>query len=109
MSVSKKPYLSNGLVAMRKFLTRLQKTMEEKSNENSLKDTMMSDATRLLANQNDKPKSDRLNYNKIVEIINEDFRINLNYSIVRRYVKQVHISCGRLKRGPHGTVVDDFT
>ena len=56
MSVSKKPYLSNGLVAMRKFLTRLQKTMEEKSNENSLKDTMMSDATRLLVAKKDNIK-----------------------------------------------------
>ena len=57
--------------------------MEAKSKDKSPEDTAMSAATRLLANQNDKPKSDRLNSNKVVEIINEDFKITLNYSIVR--------------------------
>ena len=57
--------------------------MEAKSKDKSPEDTEMSAATRLLANQNDKPKSDRLNSNKVVEIINEDFKRTLNYSIVR--------------------------
>ena len=88
MSVSKKPYLSNGLVAMRKFLTRLQKTMEEKSNENSLKDTMMSDATRLLVAKKDNIKIVRLYSNIVVEIINEEFNSTLKYSTVRQYINK---------------------
>ena len=102
LSVSTNIPLSNGS-------SQLHKTMEEKSKEKSLKDTAMSYDTWLLLNQKDKPKSECLNYFKVVDIINEYFRSTLNPSTVRLYVKQGHIGCGQLNRGPHGTVVDNVT
>jgi hypothetical protein len=95
--------------SIRKSSTQLHRTMEAKAKENSLEDTAMSAATWLLATQKDKPKSERLDSTKVVQKINEEFKSTLNSSTVRRYVNLGHIGCGRLKRGPHGTVVDDDT
>ena len=63
--------------------------------------------TWLLANQKYKPKSKHLDYFKVVDIINEEFKSTLKPLTVRRYDQQGPIDCSQLKRGPHGKVVND--
>jgi hypothetical protein len=108
-SLSTNPALSNCQVAIRKSSAQLHKTMESKAKENSLKNMAMSAATRLLAAQKEKPKSERLNSTKVVETINQEFKSTLNHTTVRRYVNRGHIGCGRLQKGPRGRIVDDDT
>jgi hypothetical protein len=69
-SLSTNPALSNCQVAIRKSLAQLHKTMESKAKENSLDNMAMSAATRLLAAQNEKPKSERLDPTKVIKTIN---------------------------------------
>ena len=107
--VSTKPPLSNGRLSIRKSLSQLHKTTEAKAKDKSLEATAISAATRLLDYQKDKLKRERLNSFKVVDIINEEFKRNLRSSTVHQYVKQGNTRYGQLKRGPHGTVVDDVT
>jgi hypothetical protein len=69
----------------------------------------MSAATRLLAAQQEKPKSERLNSRQVVEIINQELKSTLNHMTVRQYVNQDHIGCGCLQKGLRGTIVDNDT
>ena len=105
--VSTKPPLSNGWVAIRKILSQLHKTKEEKANARFLEEMTMSTDTGLLANQKHKPKREHLDYFKVVDIINEEFKSTLKPLTVRQYFEQGPIYCSRLKRGFHGTVVED--
>jgi hypothetical protein len=83
-SVSTKQALLNDRVAIRRSSAQLHKTMEAKAKENALENmAMLSAATRLLAAQKDKPKSERLHSTKVVDIINEEFKSTLNSLTVR--------------------------
>ena len=73
----------NGRVTIRKSSAQVHKTMEPKAKLNSLENTVMSAATRLLAAQKNKPKSERRDSTKIVEIINDEFKSTLNCLTVR--------------------------
>jgi hypothetical protein len=109
LSVFRKQALSNGWVEIRRSLAQLHRTMEAKAKENSLQNSAMSPATRLLAAQKDKPKSERLDSTKVVDIINEEIKSTLNSLTIHQYVNQGHIGCGCLQQGQRGTVVDDGT
>ena len=84
LSVSRKPPPSNhGRVAIRKSSMQLHKIMEAQAKGNSREDTAMSAATRLLADQKDKPKSERLDSTMVAGIINAEFKSTLNCSTIR--------------------------
>jgi hypothetical protein len=78
LSVSTNLALSNCQVAIRKSLAQLHKSMESKAKEKSLKNKAMSAATRLLAAQKEKPKSERLDSTKVVKTINQELKSTLN-------------------------------
>jgi hypothetical protein len=82
-SLSTNPALSNCRVAMRKSSAQLHKTMESKAKLNSLENMAMSAATRPLAAQKEKRKSERLDSTKVVEIINQEFKSTLNHTAVQ--------------------------
>jgi hypothetical protein len=108
-SLSTNPVLSNCRVTITKNSAQLHKTMESKAKENSLENMDMSTATRLLAAHKEKPKSERLDSTKVVEIINQEFKSTLNHTTVRRYVKRGHIGCGRLQKGRRGRPLAERT
>ena len=66
-------------------MSQLQKTKEEKEKERFLEEMAMYADTWLLANQKYKPKSKHLDYFKVVDIINEEFKSTLKPLTVRLY------------------------
>ena len=72
--------------------------MEEKSKKNYLLDSAIFASTRILADQKEKPESDRLNYFMVFDMINEELKSILIPSTVCKYVKKCNIISRLLKR-----------
>jgi hypothetical protein len=79
-SVSTKPASSSKkpAVAIRRSSSQVHKTMEATAKECANENNAYSAATRLLAAQKEKPESERLVSTKVAEMINEQFKANVN-------------------------------